>query len=221
MEVTIHLNKDRRETKERPDQRNSPVPVQGMNSPSLAYAPGRRPADVSTTGWHEAGSGVPAQGKIVRLAASDAHAPKPRVLVSDNDETLLTLMTVLLSDEGGYEVLTCHLDGDLHNHILREHPDLVILDLGAGNRVDYGWSVIELLRRAPDTCAIPVILCSVAFYTPAKYANRIEELGVSLLPKPFDIDDLLDMARDALNPQAASFFKARTTERVVVSHPLS
>lgn len=138
------------------------------------------------------------------MTTTNAPAPRPRVLVSDGDHTLLELMTVLLSDEGGCEVLTCQLDGDLHNHILRERPDLVILDPGAGNRVDYGWSVIELLRRAPDTCGIPVILCSVAFYTPAKYANRIEELGVSLLPKPFDIDDLLDMARDGLNLESSS-----------------
>ncbi len=151
------------------------------------------------------------------MTLPDACTPKPRVLVWDSDHTLLELLTVLLSDEGGYEVLTCPIDGDLRNLILRERPDLVFLDLAAGNRVDSDWSMIEFLRLAPDTCGIPVILCSIAFDKQAKYINRIEELGVRLLLKPFDIDELLGMVRDALNRQACSSSEARTTDPMVAS----
>ncbi len=167
----------------------------------VAYALGHQLADVPSAGADGLLLGDASRGTTTTIHASAALRARPRILVADDDEPMLDLMTVLLGDQGEYEVLTHRLDGDTHDHVGRELPDLVILDLLDGGRQEMGWHALELLRLDPATSRIPVILCSAATDRLARHRDRIDELGVGVLAKPFDIDDLLQKVSDALSVQ--------------------
>ena len=75
----------------------------------------------------------------------------------------------------------------------RIQPDLVILDLMMG-RDQTGWAILQLLQEDPATARIPVILCSAAEPALRQKACRLNDMAtVEAVPKPFDVDQLLDV----------------------------
>jgi len=77
----------------------------------------------------------------------------------------------------------------------REHPDLILLDLGlpAGD----GYLVLERLRKIEALAAIPVLI--VTGRSDADTRKRVESMGVGpVLTKPVDTEVLLAAVRAAL-----------------------
>ncbi len=130
-------------------------------------------------------------------------ATKPTVLVMDDDEDILVMTQMLLELEGGYEVKTCRLDGQAYDHVRTLMPDLVILDLLDSHRQETGWRALELLYLDPQTHHIPVILCSGASDRLTGHSEWTHKLGVEVLHKPFDIDELLGKVHDLLASRPA------------------
>jgi len=113
-----------------------------------------------------------------------AQAPLRRVLIIEDHHDLREALVEILVLEG-YEV-SAAADGEqaLGEARLRR-PDLILLDLMMP--VMNGWQFRAEQAKDPDLAPIPVVVMS-AFDT-----EEIE--AAALLPKPFQMDDMLDTVR--------------------------
>ena len=119
-----------------------------------------------------------------RLRASPAH----HVLVIDDAPEIIEILTEALGDEG------VRVTGLPHpppvEEVARLAPNAIVLDLIFGNSIA-GYSFLEAVRQHPATAPIPVVICSAATGTAAEVTARFLGPGVHLVPKPFDLDELV------------------------------
>lgn len=125
-----------------------------------------------------------------------AQPPKgaPEILVVDDDAALRELMTEVLSG-CGYEVATTGRGSDGIRIARKEIPDLILLDARLPDLE--GAEVLRQLREDPATAAIPVMMYTAYPRASAEW-TAAEALGVPLLSKPFDVNDLLERVRSQL-----------------------
>jgi PAS domain S-box-containing protein len=90
----------------------------------------------------------------IRLHRS-ADERQPKVLVIDDDRAATDLIQVILENEG-YHVLKAFQGKDGVELAVREHPDLIILDLIMPELS--GFNVAYQLKQIPATRAIPIII---------------------------------------------------------------
>src|SRR4051794_30514225 len=121
-----------------------------------------------------------------------------RVLLIDDDTVFLELLEELLRESEGFEVTTCKEWGDAYGAVQREQPDLVLLDI-VMEQEERGWRILELLTLDPKTRPIPVIVCSAAIHSLHEHQPLLDRYGVMALPKPFDLDALLETIGTALS----------------------
>ena len=119
----------------------------------------------------------------------------PTVVVVDDEPPIVEVVCEALEEED-ITAVACQHGHEAYPCIRRHRPKVVILDVQMPG-VD-GIEVFQRLRADPATSAIPVI-----FFTAnaQKVLQRIPDyraLGAELLPKPFDVDKLLDMVTRAL-----------------------
>ena len=124
-------------------------------------------------------------------------AGRARIVLIDDDAALLELMHDLLQSIEDYEVLVCKEADQSHQFVKESRPDLVLLDIRIGD-VEAGWTAFELLTLDPATRSIPVIVCSAGIRELRHHEPLLRRYGVAVLPKPFDLDELLDKVRAAL-----------------------
>jgi len=115
-----------------------------------------------------------------------------RLAVINDDTDFLQLMHDLLEDEEDFEVLI-HREWDkAYEFVRQERPDLLILDIRIGGE-ERGWTILNLLTLDPITRPIPVIVCSAAIQSLHEHQSWLDKFGICALPKPFDLDTLLQM----------------------------
>ena len=124
-------------------------------------------------------------------------AGRARIVLINDDTAFLDLMHDLLESIEGYEVLICKEGDQTHQFVKDSSPDLGLLDIRIGGE-ETGWTVLELLTLDPATRPIPVIVCSAAIRDLQDHEPLLRRYGVAVLPKPFDLDALLDKVRGAL-----------------------
>lgn len=122
---------------------------------------------------------------------------KKRILIVEDEESLLKLETILLTVKG-YEVVGVPNGKDAIDTLASESFDLVLLDIMLPD-ID-GFEVCRLIRMNPNTSRLPVVMLT------AKKNTEDLERGVSCgasayLTKPFkstiiisEIDKLLTQA---------------------------
>ena len=121
-----------------------------------------------------------------------------KVLVIDDDPSFLELMQTMLTAEG-YEVATCGQSQEALKAVDTFHPDVITLDLRMPP--PSGWQLLEQLKSNPATRSIPVIVISAAGAELAETRERLqgyEGRDVSILVKPFEIDELLSQVANAV-----------------------
>ncbi|HET8980596.1 MAG TPA: SpoIIE family protein phosphatase [Solirubrobacteraceae bacterium] len=148
-------------------------------------------------------------GEPSRLAEEDgAGVPRSRVLIADDNPDLRRYLTTLLSPQFEVEAVG---DGEEALAVIRRQPpDLLISDVMMP-RLD-GYGLLGVLRSAPETQDLPVILLSAR----AGEEAAIEGLGAGAddyLPKPFSGRELLARVRahvdlSSLRRQAAADLRA-------------
>ena len=81
-----------------------------------------------------------------------------RILLADDDLSMVALLETLLSMEG-YQVSTL-LDksGDLLENIRRAKPDVLLIDIFLGDR--NGLDILRQIRRVPDFNQVRIIMVS-------------------------------------------------------------
>ena len=105
-----------------------------------------------------------------------------RIALINDDTTYLQLMEDLLQAEEGYEVLVCKVSSGAYEFV---------------------WMVLELLTLDPQTRDIPMIACSAAIRDLQDHEGLLKKYGVDVLPKPFDLDTLLEKVEAALTKGGA------------------
>ena len=116
---------------------------------------------------------------------------KKKILVVDDDESILEVLYIVLAGEG-YNVETSvnvqplqKLDG--------ERPDLILLDVLLSG--EDGIEICKRLKNQPKTRDIPIILLS-AHSSASKTASNSG--ANAFLDKPFDIDVLAKLVKEHL-----------------------
>ena len=131
-----------------------------------------------------------------------SQADRPQCIVVINDDTdFLTLMSDLLSEIEGYEVLICREGNHAYQFVKEHRPDLVILDIRIDGQ-EAGWAILECLTLDPQTRPIPLIVCSAAIRDLQDHQSMLDHYGIDVLPKPFDLDALLEKVTQALGRAA-------------------
>jgi CheY-like chemotaxis protein len=132
----------------------------------------------------------------------------PRILVVDDTPALLDIVRKCLEAEG-YQVRTC-LEA---RHVVRiarqDPPDLIMLDVVMPEVS--GWEVLAALRLDPRLQQTPVIICTA--YVSEAIARLAELKGpdqhLGLLPKPFELEELIEVVGSVTAAVAAETNSAR------------
>jgi CheY-like chemotaxis protein len=110
---------------------------------------------------------------------------RPGVLVVEDDAATRAALALALGD-GGYAVRAA-ADASQALAILRAwRPDAIVLDVelpGAD-----GWAFRRAQRAVPGAVAVPVVVVSAGHRL---VAPSPELVPAAVVPKPFDVDDLL------------------------------
>jgi len=111
--------------------------------------------------------------------------PKSQILVVDDEPNVLITYRLILQQRG-YEV-SAAVSSEEARQVLGEKPiDLLLCDLSL-EKQENGFDVIEFARqRHPD---MPAVL--LTGYATPEANDRAQELGIPVLFKPIDINELL------------------------------
>lgn len=120
----------------------------------------------------------------------------PLIAVVDDDPEIRQMLEMLLHS-AGYRTLLWDHGKDAHLIIRRNKPDLVILDMWMEDR-DAGRTVLGLMELDPGTQRIPVIICSAHVEALRARIHQFSERGYTILPKPFEPEELLQQVRARL-----------------------
>jgi CheY-like chemotaxis protein len=118
------------------------------------------------------------------------------ILVIDDDDALLDLFRLLLEEEG-YTVVTSKTAFEQMSEVEQLKPHLIILDIMMGRHYE-GLLLLEKLRLYPPTRAIPVILCTAATNVIREQEETLQQKGVPILYKPFELEELLQVIHSLL-----------------------
>ena len=118
-----------------------------------------------------------------------------RVCMVDDDPSSRYLVTMLLKLEN-ISVKACPLGWPAHECIRTSQPKVVLLDVEMPD-VD-GIHLFYLLRADPTTREIPVIFLTGSPTRVASEVPNYQEMGATLLPKPFAPNDLLELVRTVI-----------------------
>jgi len=127
------------------------------------------------------------------MTAAPAARPA-RILVVDDEPFIVQLVFDMLTEEG-YEVDTAANGALALEQIDRKSYDLVLSDLRMPE-MD-GLSLYREVERRRPELARRMIFVSGTTEQP-EYRNFIEQAGVTILAKPFNLDDLRRITRDRL-----------------------
>jgi CheY-like chemotaxis protein len=119
-------------------------------------------------------------------------------VVINDDRPFLDLMEQLLQDMERYDVETRREWDGAYEFVKEHRPDLVVLDIRIGGE-ERGWQILQLLTLDPETRPIPVVVCSAAVDMLQAHQPVLDRYGVRVLPKPFDLDDLLETVATCLS----------------------
>jgi DNA-binding response OmpR family regulator len=119
---------------------------------------------------------------------------KKKILVVDDDKTIVKLLSIWL-ETNGYEVITASGASEALAVTSREKPDLILLD----NHMPMtsGLSIIGKLKEFSKNAMVPIII--ITGYPSNHLSDLAQELGATdLLGKPFDMEEMLSKIKKAL-----------------------
>ena len=117
----------------------------------------------------------------------------PKIMVADDDMTMVSLLKTLLSMEG-YQVIIADVNEDIPAAVQQDMPDALLLDvyLPSANGLD----VLDRLRRNTETKKIPIVMASGL-----NLRDECLDHGANdFLLKPYMPDDLLKILKNQISP---------------------
>jgi CheY-like chemotaxis protein len=120
------------------------------------------------------------------------------VMIVDDDVSIAEMLAELLRDEG-YDTVIAHDGLAALAYARREPPDLILSDDMMPGLT--GMELVQELSRLPSTRSIALVLMSSA------HPRRLSIPNVPFLPKPFEINDVLDLVeRNTVGPVQAQLY---------------
>ncbi|MEP7136961.1 MAG: response regulator [Chloroflexota bacterium] len=112
----------------------------------------------------------------------------PKVLLAEDDHTMVSLLKTLLTMEG-FEVVALDVNADVPSAVLKENPDALLMDVHLGKQS--GMNIVQAIRKIPELSNVRIVMTSGL--------NVKEEClkhGANyFLLKPFMPDDLLKVLK--------------------------
>jgi DNA-binding NtrC family response regulator len=132
--------------------------------------------------------------EVVPVSGSEAGA----VAVFDDDLRFLRMVERALESHGLHmqPVTTPDLD-DAVRVVALSDARAALIDIYMYGEAA-GFDVIDRLRHNPETAGIPIIVTSGAYRDINKHRDFLRENNCSVLPKPFEVDQLLTTVDSAL-----------------------
>jgi two-component system, OmpR family, alkaline phosphatase synthesis response regulator PhoP len=118
------------------------------------------------------------------------------ILVVDDETDLLDGLKYLLEEEG-YHVLLARDGKECLNVLSKYKPDLVLLDVMMPR--PNGYEILQIMKNAPETKHIPVVLMSVSRPPEDQSATQWQ----AFVTKPFIIETLLNTITKSIAKKAA------------------
>jgi CheY-like chemotaxis protein len=136
-------------------------------------------------------------------------APKHLLVINDTP-AILEVFRQLFEDEG-YQVTLdtfSSFDTAAKFDLIRELcPDVIILDFLIGGE-PLGWQLLQLLRMNRDTALVPVVVCTAAVRQVEELGAHLLTMGVQVVIKPFNIDDIIAAVSRAIEHRGRSLPEA-------------
>jgi threonine synthase len=120
----------------------------------------------------------------------------PRIAIVDDNADVRRLIRRILQSQGSYQLFEAVNGREAIELVRREHPNLLILDLMMPE-MD-GFTVMEELKKTPDTAEIPVIVVTAKELTPAEKDRMRGHIQTLMQKGDFMSDELLDEVRALL-----------------------
>lgn len=120
-------------------------------------------------------------------------------LVVDDEVELLDVLKAILVEEADFRVITAALPQLVVPLIESAPPEVLLLDLGLPGQS--GWEVLAGLRGNPRFKTLPVLIVSAA-YDAASRVAKLNDPWVEFLPKPVDLETLLERVTSLVERRA-------------------
>lgn len=118
--------------------------------------------------------------------------PKPKVLLAEDDHTMVSLLKTLLKMEG-YEVVSLDADADVVDAVRTVKPDVLLLDVHLFSQS--GLDILDKVRGSDDINTLRVLMSSGSNVR-EECLNRGAD---GFLEKPYMPDDLFSQLREVLS----------------------
>jgi DNA-binding response OmpR family regulator len=121
-----------------------------------------------------------------------AAAPRPRVLVVEDEQDIALLIKHTLERNAGVDVDTIPSGGQALRAVMERTPDLIILDLNLP--LLSGFEVCRILRLRPNTARTPIIMLTAR----SSESDRVTGLDLGAddyITKPFSLRELAARVR--------------------------
>lgn len=118
------------------------------------------------------------------------------IVVVDDDDDFRRFMHDALS-ECGWEVTLCPDTLSAYAALNRQRPDLLILDVRIETSRS-GWEILTFLQLHPHLHDVPAILCTASIIGLGERQHWLQDHGVALLSKPFELGELYALVEERL-----------------------
>ncbi|HEX6293264.1 MAG TPA: response regulator [Herpetosiphonaceae bacterium] len=125
-----------------------------------------------------------------------------RIMVVNDTQEILDLFEDLLTSEGYEVVLYSYALRDL-DEVKQAKPDLIVLDYIFGGERE-GWNLLQKLKMRRETEHIPVVICTAAKRQVEEIEGHLTAMGVGVVLKPFNVDELLKTIQQMLQSHRKS-----------------
>ncbi len=126
--------------------------------------------------------------------------------VLEDDVAIQEMLLLVLQDEG-YEVTSYSSGEECLRSLISSADgmpiDLLITDLRLANN-ESGLEVIQQIRLRPFLDSLPIILTTAATFS---NENVLHKLRVSLLEKPFSLDDMAELIKQLTQSRSVDRLK--------------
>ncbi len=119
-------------------------------------------------------------------------ADNKRILVIDDDEDILNLIKIILTNKG-YNVFIAMNGEDGIRSAIQDKPDLILLDIMMP--VMDGWEILKMLHTDENTRKIPVSMLTCKTDVKNKLIG-LQEGAIDYITKPFSPEELVSRVND-------------------------
>lgn len=123
------------------------------------------------------------------LSLNNSKKMTKRILLAEDDAGIIEVVKIILEDHG-FNVDVADNFKSIEELISKSQPGLIFLDIFLSG--EDGRHIAKKLKADPKTMGIPIIMLSANNET-EKIAKEVGADG--FLAKPFDIDDLIQIAQ--------------------------